>query len=261
MFPVIVSIAKKERDYIEEFVVYHLKLGFKHIYLYDNEDTPTYECLLNKYKEYITFIHYPFNNYDKPVQYKALDHFVHNYLHKDNITHVLHIDIDEYVALKKHDNISDFINDYIVNDCEGIGINWRFFGSSKKSEKTNEPNTIRFTMCQSHFDQHIKTLFKKDNFVKFETVHDITLKSGYIKATNNNIINGSFSQNGDISVIQLNHYKSKTWPEFEQIRKRFRADMQGPLNEDVAHSFKCCDINEVEDLTAHNFYKKHIADA
>ena len=38
MYPVIVCIAKKEHDYIEEFVKYHLELGFTSIYLYDNED-------------------------------------------------------------------------------------------------------------------------------------------------------------------------------------------------------------------------------
>ena len=46
MYPVIVCIAKKEQDYIEEFVKYHLHLGFKHIYIYDNEDIPTYENML-----------------------------------------------------------------------------------------------------------------------------------------------------------------------------------------------------------------------
>ena len=48
MFPVIVCIAKKEGDYIEEFIKYHLALGFKYIILYDNEDVPTYKQLLNK---------------------------------------------------------------------------------------------------------------------------------------------------------------------------------------------------------------------
>jgi hypothetical protein len=32
MNPVIVCIAKKEHKYIEEFVKYHLALGFKYIY-------------------------------------------------------------------------------------------------------------------------------------------------------------------------------------------------------------------------------------
>ena len=114
MKPVIVCIAKKEHDYIEEFIYYHIKLGFKYIYLYDNEDEPTYEKLLDKYKENIKVIHLPFNNYKKGVQYIALDDFIKNYLFTTDITHVAHIDIDEYIVLKKHNNICDFINEYIV---------------------------------------------------------------------------------------------------------------------------------------------------
>jgi hypothetical protein len=33
MYPVIVCIAKKEQDYIEEFVKYHFALGFKYIFI------------------------------------------------------------------------------------------------------------------------------------------------------------------------------------------------------------------------------------
>ena len=185
MFPVIVCIAKKEEDYIEEFIVYHLALGFKHIFLYDNEDVPTYENLLEKYKENVRFIHLPFNNYTRPVQYMALDHFVNNYLFSTDITHVAHIDIDEFIVLKKHDNICDFIQEYIVDDCQGIAMNWRFFGSSGKTEKTNEPVTIRFTKCEQQGNKHIKTLFKKDNFLAFGTCHDVYLSFGHIKTTNN----------------------------------------------------------------------------
>ena len=84
--PAIVCIAKKEHDYIEEFIKYHLALGFKYIYLYDNEDTPTYETMLDKYKDNIKVIHLPFNNYDKPVQYFALNDFITKYLFTTDIT-------------------------------------------------------------------------------------------------------------------------------------------------------------------------------
>lgn len=255
MYPVIVCIAKKEHDYIEEFVKYHLALGFKFIYLYDNEDVPTYESMLHNYKNNIKVIHLPHNNYHKGVQYIALDDFTKNYLFTTNITHVAHIDIDEYVVLKKHNNICDFINEYIVDDCQGIGMNWRYFGSSGKTEKTNEPNTIRFTMCEKNGNIHIKTLFKKDHFVKFNTCHDITVSNGYIKSTNNNIINGPFNYNIDLDTIQLNHYKSKTLPEFRYIRTRQRADCVGDINENVDESFRVYDNNETEDLTAYHFYK------
>jgi hypothetical protein len=80
MNPVIVCIAKLEQDYIEEFVKYHLHLGFTHIYLYDNEDISVYENLLKNYNKYITFIHLPYNNYHKDVQYIVLDNFIENFI-------------------------------------------------------------------------------------------------------------------------------------------------------------------------------------
>jgi len=257
MYPVIVCIAKKEDDYIEEFVKYHLALGFKHIYLYDNEDIPKYNNLLHKYENNITFTHLPYNNYNKPVQYVALDDFINTYLFtSNNITHVAHIDVDEFIVLKKHSNICDFIDEYIVGDCQGIGMNWRYFGSSGKTEKTNEPNTIRFTMCGQNGDEHIKTLFKKDNFIGFVTCHSVLFSNSFTKSTNSDIICSPFNKNIDFSVIQLNHYKCKTLNEFRYIRTRQRADVIGNINEDVDQYFKLFDINEIEDLYAFDFYKK-----
>jgi len=256
MYPVIVCIAKKEQDYIEEFVKYHLALGFSYIYLYDNEDFPTYENMLQKYKDKMKIIHYPFNNFEKGVHFKILDDFIDYYLFNSDITHVAHIDIDEFICLKKHDNIVDFIKEYIVNDCEGIGMNWRCFGSSGLSEKSLEPQTQRFTMCEKNGNEHIKTLFKKDNFLNFNTCHDIKLSKGYVKSTNKTIINGPFNENIDFDIIQLNHYKCKTLPEFKYIRSRQRGDIKGDIHENVEQQFEIYDKNEIEELTAFNFYKK-----
>jgi hypothetical protein len=259
MNPTIVCIAKKEHDYIEEFIKYHLALGFKYIYLYDNEDTPTYEKIIRKYNtnNNIKVIHLPFNNFHVGVQYVALEHFVKHYLFTTDITHVAHIDIDEFIVLKKHNNICDFINEYIVNDCQAIGMNWRFFGSSGRTEKTDEPVTLRFTMCEKNGNKHIKTLFKKNYFLKFNECHSVAFSNGYTKSTQNTIINGPFNNNINFDVIQLNHYKCKTLPEFRYIRTRQRADIKGNCNptENIDESFRCYDINEVEDLTAFNFYK------
>jgi hypothetical protein len=254
-YPVIVCIAKLEHDYIEEFVKYHLALGFKQIFLYDNEDVPTYETLLQSYKN-VRVTHLPFNFYEKPIQYTALDHFTTNYL-KEPITHVAHIDIDEYIVLKKHDNISDFINEYIVGDCQGIGINWRIFGSSGHTEKTNEPILKRFTKCSKYGRVYIKTLFKRASFAGYKCVHSVHLSTGTIQSTNGTVIKGAINPAIDMSVIQLNHYKCKTLPEFKHIRKRGRAAVRESVPENVEWNFKRYDINEVEDLTAYKFAEKH----
>jgi hypothetical protein len=258
MFPVIVCIAKKEHDYIEEFVKYHLAIGFSHIFIYDNEDQPTYSTLLHKYgmNGQITVLHLPGKHPNMAIQYVALQHFMQNVMNIPTITHIAHIDIDEFIVLKKHANICDFIREYIVGDCAGIGINWRFFGSSNHTEKSSEPVTQRFTMCEKDGNKHIKTLFQKDKFIRYNMVHDIVVNSGKVCSTKGRAINGPFNEDIDFSVIQLNHYKSKTLPEFRSIRERGRADVVIQDVEDVDGNFQLYDKNEVEDLTAKEFYAR-----
>jgi hypothetical protein len=258
MFPIIVCIAKKEHDYIEEFVKYHLAIGFSHIFIYDNEDQPTYDTLLHKYivSEQVSVIHFPGNNSNIGVQYIALHQFMNNIINDSTITHVAHIDIDEYIVLKKHATICDFIQEYIVGDCAGIGMNWRFFGSSNHTEKSSDPMTQRFTMCEQNGNEHIKTLFKKEYYHTYNTVHDIVTNYGQIYSTNGSVIHGPCSNYPELSVIQLNHYKCKTLPEFRFIRERGRADMSEQPSEDVEASFRRFDMNEVEDLTAKEFYAR-----
>jgi hypothetical protein len=266
--PVIICIAKYETNYIKEFVKYHLSLGFDKIYIYDNEDNPTYGELLKEFGEKVLVVHLPGKNYPRLPQYEALQQFTWNYLYNTDITHVAHIDIDEYIVLKKHKDIKDFIKDYIYDGennimCGGIGMNWRFFGSSNNESCTNEPVTIRFTKGQEKGNMHIKTLFNKQFYGSYSNPHNIVINNNNypIKATNGCVIDGPFNENIDFSVIQLNHYKCKTWEEFKYIRSRGRADRyDNPFFDEgesrLLEEFNAYDINEIEDLTACNFYKK-----
>lgn len=251
IIPVIVCIAKLESNYIEEFVKYHIVLGFHKIIIYDNEDTPIYEKLLKKYKDFIFVIHFP--GYHK--QYPAYYHFINNYLYNTNITHVAFIDIDEFIVLKQHTNIKDFIRDFIKDDCQGIAMNWRFFGSSGLIEPSNIPNTIRFTKCQMNGNPHIKTIFKKDYFNKLNTCHDIILYNGCVKTTADDIVMGPFNYKIDFTYVQINHYKCKTLKEYRYIRSRGRSDI--PMTEENYNpdiDFIKYDLNEITDLIAYNFY-------
>jgi len=251
--PVIVAIAKFEQDYIIEWVNYHLSLGFEKIYLYDNEDTPVYKKILNNPKVHV--IHLPGNNYSKPVQYFALEHFIQNILPNKNITHVLHIDIDEFISFKKH-TLKNFIKEYIIGNCAGIGINWRHFGDSGNTIKSLEPVTQRFTYCESKGNQTIKTIFNKDHFNGWRICHCISPKENYvIKSTNGEIIPESYS-NPDYSIVQINHYKCKTRNEFKYARSRGRCDIHDTYIKTDNDSFDLFNFNEIHDLTARNYYYK-----
>lgn len=110
-------------------------------------------------------------------------------------------------------------------------------------------------MCEKNSNQHIKTIFKVSDFISYNTCHDVNVKEHCtIKSTDEKIISGPFNPNGDISVIQLNHYKCKTLEEFKAIGLRQRADIKGHINGDVITTFHAYDKNEVIDETACKFY-------
>lgn len=269
--PVIVCVAKMEQHYIEEFVKYHLKLGFECIYLYDNEDIPTYEVILRKYDKKVVVIHLPGKDYRGGAQYEALRRFVINRMGNPNITHVAHIDIDEFIVLKKHTNIKEFIFEYMKTTdnnvmCGGIGMNWRFFGSSGNNNNPDIPNTVRFTKCERKINPHIKTLFNKKILSHFHECHSIAVNNQLypIRSTNGDIITGAVSKNPVNDIIQLNHYKCKTLPEFKIIRVRLRADLRNDMeypgkkyvetDEHIINVFNTYDLNETDDNCAHQFY-------
>ena len=270
--PVIICIAKYESRYITEFVRYHLSLGFDKIYIYDNEDSPTYGEMLKEFGEKVLVTHLPGKNYPRLPQYEALQQFTWNYMNNAIITHVVHIDIDEYIVLKQHNNIKDFIKDYIYDGennvmCAGIGMNWRFFGSSNNESYSNEPLTSRFTKREEKGNIHIKTIFNKQFYNSHNNPHSIAVNNNNypIKGTNGIIIEGPFNENMDFSVIQLNHYKTKTWEEFKYIRSRGRADRyDNPYFEEgeskLLEEFNAYDKNETEDFIACNYYKKVLED-
>jgi len=268
MSTVIVAIAKFEQDYIEEWVIYHLALGFDKIYLYDNEDEPIYYKILTKYGNRVVHIHVKGNDYDIGVQYRALQHF-NNTLNLSEIKYVLHIDIDEFVCLKKHKNIKEFINEFFKPGIAGISICWKFFGSSGQVKKTDEPVTSRFRRCAEKADILMKTIYEIGKITAHTDCHSVKpIEGHFVIATNGVITTCSENTEMDDSIIQINHYYCKTIPEFFYQKTRGRADIPGGLK---GHSFygdptstaldmdliKCYtkrNHNDVEDLTAYNFY-------
>jgi hypothetical protein len=267
MKSVIFTLAKYESQYIEEFVVYHLGIGFTHIYIYDNEDEPTYNTLLKKYVDNgsVTVIHLPYNNYEKGVQLIMIDHFIANYMFTNEYTHCAAIDVDEFIVLKQHKHIHDFINQFIVDDVAGIVMNWRFFGSSNLTINDGRPVTQRFIMRQINYNIWVKTIFEINKFSHFRSVHVIEPKESYfVKDTNGNIVTCGFKNEQKIldnEFVQINHYAAKTYDEFCYQRRRgccvSTTENQPVL--DIKKMHKDRNLNHEEDLLACNIYNSIIS--
>ena len=117
-------IVKDETPYIDEHLDYHIALGFSPIYIYDNSldfelnNTRWYQSRQDIH-HFIRLIHFP----QSPVQIPAYDQCIKKDA-KDS-TFVALIDVDEFVVLKRHSNVVDFVEEHCDFRCGQISINWQ----------------------------------------------------------------------------------------------------------------------------------------
>lgn len=229
----LVCIAKNEDNYIQEWIDYHKKVGFDDIFIYQNNWRWSGESE-NTHKI----------NFDgKNLQIVAYNNFLQSY--KDQFDWVAFFDVDEFLVLKKHKNIKEFLKDY--SDFDAVGINWVLFGNNGHTKVDSEYSLIkRFTKRQSDVNQHIKSIVKMSKNINM-IIHNPT--TPWVN-TEKQYKLGPFNVNGSIEIAQINHYFCKTEDEFIEKINRGKADNPTirTMDEYEHHNF-----NEIEDLTALNF--------
>jgi hypothetical protein len=233
----LVCIAKNEDRYIQEWVDYNKKLGFDDIFIYQND----WRCQL----EDPNIIKIEMDGVNQ--QRAAYNHFIKN--NYNNYDWAAFFDVDEFLVLKKHKNIKDFIFDY--SNYSAIGINWVLFGNNGFSKIGDDTSVLkRFTKRQISVNHHIKSIVKLSNNITM-CVHN----PPYISTcdTNNKTFIGPFNNLGDDNIAQLNHYFCKTEEEFIEKCNRGRADIPNQENKRTMNEFTIHNFNDLEDLTALNF--------
>jgi hypothetical protein len=231
----LVCIAKNEDNYIKEWIDYHKKIGFDNIYIYENN----WRCKINE----SNVIKIPFDGNIR--QLSAYNHFINHFRNK--YQWAAFFDIDEFLVLKQHKNIKEFISDY--KSYPAVGINWVLFGDNHLTNIHNNEYSLikRFTKRQININRHIKTIINLNYLHKFINPHHTNL---YSMSAEKTIIRGPYNYNGSDNIAQLNHYFVKTKEEFISKINRGRADVYftRPTEEFDEHNF-----NDIEDLTAYKF--------
>ena len=231
----LVCIAKNEDDYIQEWIDYNKKLGFDDIFIYQNN----WRCQI----EESNVVKIVFDG--EIMQTNAYNHFIVNNLGKYDW--VAFFDVDEFLVLKKHKNIKEFINDY--NEFPGIGVNWVLFGDNNLNGIIDNYSVIkRFTKRQIDVNPHIKTIVKLSNNLTMNVHCPINTP---LCNTNKELFIGPFNNSKLDDIAQINHYFCKTKEEFIKKVNRGRAD-NGEIRN--LSDFDGHNHNETEDLTAYNFF-------
>jgi hypothetical protein len=225
-------MAKNEDLYIEEWLKYNFKVGFDRIFVYMNDWR-----YLPKHKN-ITKIEWDGN----AMQLRAYNNFIHTY--GNEYDWVAFFDVDEYLVLKKHENIKAFLSEY---NYPSIGINWALFGDNGLKEYDNRLVLERFTMRQIGINRHVKTILRPKG-VYMTNPHCCNRGAHSPEGV---FFEGPFNPQGSDEIAQLNHYFGKTLPEFVKKAERGRPDIAASSRS--IEDFHCHNFNEVEDLTALKF--------
>lgn len=250
---VLVAIAKNEDNYIEEWIQYYLKLGVDDIYVYQN-NWRINPSLTEKYTQLHVI---PFDGDFK--QLEAYNHFIKNY--SKNYGWGMFFDVDEFLALKKYNNIKDWLINY--KSYGAVGVNWRLFGDNglEKVIDNNYSVIKRFTKADKNMYPLIKTII---NFNKphpkayfFGDPHHIKVSwdSNYtINTKKTGYIRGPKNYNYTDPDVQLNHYFCKTLDEF-MTNKALKGSATCAKNSDKTRGFVLHNKNDIDDFTAKNFFE------
>lgn len=232
----LVCIVKNEDKYIEEWVNYHKKIGFDDIIMYQND----WVCQLDL--PYLKKLEIP--GFHK--QMNAYHHFTTNF--RKNYDWAAFFDCDEFLVLKKHKNVHEFISEY-HNDW-GIGVNWQFFGADGKMNSGEHKKSLlkQFTKKQKNVDQHVKTIMNLKCGGVMILPHNPNTP---LMDTNRKFFNGPFNPNGPIDVVQLNHYHHKSYEDWLIRCERGQSDhcpRKKPEQWDT-EKFVFCDVDDFSAIT------------
>ena len=213
----ICAIAKKENDYIGDWVKYHIDLGFDKIYLYDNNDSTFEDVAIRIPEDYRAFVEIIRINdmfADQVIRYTE---FYNQY--KDEYDWILFTDIDEFTTLSKYDNLKAFLGDEKFTNTEVIKLALKDYGdggilegdiSVPIYERILKPSTVAKATSTKGF---VKGGLKG---VAFNSAHFPTRDGNLLSQK---LANGEESKNkicidSFVDDVYIRHYMSKTLSEY-----------------------------------------------
>ena len=235
------SICCHTRDFkeINQFIDYHLNLGFDRIVIYDNMSIIPVEYNNNK----VIIV-----RWDEPiVDFNTYNHYIKNYCDYEGWT--AFIDEDEFI-----NTIGLSIQEAMLpyQNYDSLGINWKMFGGNIDEDNKNE-NILQkyryFIPESSDISTHVKTIVKNDSVLEFHHPHFPKLK----------VDKKSYSVNGEIitntpwckpnfNKMHLNHYHLRGLEDYIKRQTRWIDILGTATKETVINKYNAHNILATEKL-------------
>lgn len=217
-------IVRQETVYVDEWADFHVALGFSPIWIYDNNDTPDLELQMwhgrrTDINQHVHIVHMPLY----PVQGHAYEQCIRQDAAKS--TFAAMIDIDEFVVLKKHDNIVDLMVEKCDEECGQLSLNWNPMGTSNETKYSTVPVTKRNIHIHNFATNVVKAIVRPSYVADYmDWSHTVMLKKGHWVDTSGKVLRRIISTTkrfvpynhptGPRDVGLIYHYKFKSEEEF-----------------------------------------------
>ena len=247
-------IVKNEGPYIVEWIEYYKMLGFRRMYIYDNDST---DGTYNRIKKYIKsglvrYIKIPGRARQLDAYNDALK------IARKESKYLAILDADEFLFSINGKDIYSIVDKYMTSNDHvgGLGINWLIFGSGGQKNKTNGLVTQRF-YYRSKYDfyknRHVKTICDPRKVAGILNPHIVQYRYGYYEINlSYKKIDSPFTEYNSNAPLRINHYFTKSKSEYISKKNRGEADS---LNMRTMRDFELHDRNDVFDDSMKKYKK------
>ena len=219
---ILAVICKNEEDYIEEFVDYHLNIGFDKIIIGDNNDIngELYQPLL---KDYIKSKQVKIVNLrGKKGQQKP---FYNSIIKNEDYEWCAFIDADEFITFGRYADFSD-IRDFLESNdnIKAYKLNWRCYGDNDNIEMEDrdvierfpEPKPMMFTFTYNFPENlHTKSILHKSVQNTFiSSPHTVDGFNGYYTPSGFKTSSSPIGEVIDWDMLYVRHYYTKSLEEW-----------------------------------------------
>ncbi len=207
------AFVKDEARYLRPWIEYHIKKGFEHFYIYNNDSTDATVEILKEYekKGIITHIHFPL----RPGQYDAYKDCCMRFSHESQW--IGFYDIDEYLQCMTNLSIRDFLEKNL--GVPAIGIHWAIFGSGGQEKHDPKPD------CERFYHRAYKSFFKNQwikSIVNPRLVERVTDPHFFFYRNNASTLNTELKHIGSVSIetptwelFRIQHFSIRSKEDFQ----------------------------------------------
>ncbi|MDR0239409.1 MAG: glycosyltransferase family 2 protein [Deltaproteobacteria bacterium] len=204
-------IAKDEEYYLQEWVEYHLRIGFDTLIIYDNGSKAPIKQVLQKFIILDRII-----VHEVPgtfTQAKFYTRCIEQY--RTKFKWIAFIDSDEFIFPKKTSNIKIFLAEY--EDYGGVVANWVNFGTSGLMQRKNNSQIFNFILTDGAESSTVKSIVQPSK-VEIYGIHGATFLNNHYAVSSDHVPlhQNCYSSPFINDKIQINHYAFRTWEDYER---------------------------------------------